>query len=280
MENITHSKGLIQQKGLHMKKTKSCIFFSFLNLIGYLGMVTVNGLANALPINNKTTGELSDQYPNLFVPAGLTFAIWGVIYLLLAVFIIYQFIVAFRKTATPSSLLKKIWMLFFVSSIANLGWIFAWHHERVLLSLPLMLILLASLIGIYLRLGIGRSEASRAEKYLVHLPFSIYLGWITIATIANVTALLVSVGWNRFGLSQQFWTVLVIIVGIALAFIALFHRKDIFYVLVVDWALLGILLKRLAADAVPIRSIVIVTVVGMSLLTVGMIYQLIRRKVY
>ena len=261
-------------------KDKSRALFSIVNVIGYLGTVTVNGLANALPLNNKTTGELSDQYPNLFVPAGLTFSIWGVIYVLLAIFIIYQLVYAFSKTERHSPFIERIGILFFVSSIANLGWIFAWHHERVLLSLLLMLILLASLIGIYLRLGIGRSEASRAEKYLVHLPFSIYLGWITIATIANVTALLVSVGWNRFGLSQQFWTVLVIIVGIALAFIALFHRKDIFYVLVVDWALLGILLKRLAADAVPIRSIVIVTVVGMSLLTVGMIYQLIRRKVY
>jgi hypothetical protein len=263
-----------------MTKTKSVTFFSFLNLMGFLGMVTINGLADTLPINNKTTGELSDQYPNLFVPAGLTFSIWGIIYVLLAVFIIYQFIVVFRKNQSPLFFLKRIGVLFFISSIANLGWIFAWHYERIMLSLLLMLILLASLIGIYLRLHIGRSDASRTEKYLVHLPFSIYLGWITVATIANVTALLVSVGWNRFGLSEQFWTVLIIIVGIALALIALFYRNDIFYVLVVDWALFGILLKRLTVDAVPVRSIIIITAVGMTLLTLGMISQIIRRKVY
>jgi hypothetical protein len=263
-----------------MTKVRLRALFLVLNLIGYIGMVTVNGLANALPLNNKTTGELSDQYPNLFVPAGLTFSIWGVIYVLLAIFIIYQFVYTFRRNDSQSSFVERIGILFFVSSIANLGWIFAWHYEIIPLSLLLILILLASLIGVYLRLHIGRSNASKTEKYLVHLPFSIYLGWITIATIANITVLLVSLGWNRLGFSEQFWTVLVIIVGIILSLITLFYRKDIFYVVVVDWALLGILLKRLNVDAVPMRSIIIIVLVGMSLLTLGMIIQIIRRKVY
>lgn len=263
-----------------MTKVRLRALFLVLNLIGYIGMVTVNGLANALPLNNKTTGELSDQYPNLFVPAGLTFSIWGVIYVLLAIFIIYQFVYTFRRPDSQSSFVERIGILFFVSSIANLGWIFAWHYEIIPLSLLLILILLASLIGVYLRLHIGRSNASKTEKYLVHLPFSIYLGWITIATIANITVLLVSLGWNRLGLSEQFWTVLVIIVGIILSLITLFYRKDIFYVVVVDWALLGILLKRLTVDVVPMRSIIIIVLVGMSLLTLGMIIQIIRRKVY
>jgi len=263
-----------------MTKVRLRALFLVLNLIGYIGMVTVNGLANALPLNNKTTGELSDQYPNLFVPAGLTFSIWGVIYVLLAIFIIYQLVYTFRRTDSQSPFLERIGILFFVSCVANLGWIFAWHYEIIPLSLLLMLILLASLIGVYLRLHIGRSNASKTEKYLVHLPFSIYLGWITIATIANITVLLVSLGWNRLGLSEQFWTILVIIVGIILSLIALFYRKDIFYVMVVDWALLGILLKRLTVDAVPMRSIIIIVLVGMSLLTLGMIIQIIRRKVY
>jgi len=256
------------------------LFLSILNLIGFLGTVIVNGLANALPINNKTTGELSDQYPNLFVPAGLTFSIWGVIYVLLAIFVIYGLIVAIRKDTQKSSFIGNIGILFFISCLANIGWIFAWHYEILPLSLVLMLLLLGSLITIYLRLRIGKSDSTQIEKYLVHLPFSVYLGWITIATIANVTALLVDVNWNTFGLGEQFWAVAVIIVGIAIALSILFTRKDIFYCLVVDWALLGILLKRIAVETTPDQSVIVITIVGMVLVTVGIIIQIIRRKIY
>jgi ABC-type xylose transport system permease subunit len=162
-----------------------------MNLIGFLGTVVVNGLSNALPFNGKTAGELSDQYPNLFVPAGLTFSIWGVIYILLAIFVVYGLIVTTKNDTQKSLFIENIGVLFFISCLANMGWIFAWHYEVVPLSVVIMLILLATLITIYLRLRIGRSDSPNTEKYLVHLPFSIYLGWITIATIANFTALLV-----------------------------------------------------------------------------------------
>jgi len=253
---------------------------SILNLIGFLGTVIVNGLANALPINNKTTGELSDQYPNLFVPAGLTFSIWGVIYILLAIFVIYGLIVAIRKDTQKSSFIGNIGVLFFISCLANIAWIFAWHYEILPVSLVLMLLLLGSLITIYLRLRIGQAESTRIEKYSVHLTFSIYLGWITIATIANVTALLVDVDWNTFGLGEQFWAVAVIIVGIAIALGILFTRKDIFYCLVVDWALAGILIKRLAVETTPVQSVIIIAIVGLVLISAGIIVQIIRRKIY
>jgi hypothetical protein len=142
-----------------------------------------------------------------------------------------------------------------------------------------MLLLLGSLIAIYLRLNIGKSVAIRIEKYLVHLPFSVYLGWITIATIANVTALLVDINWNTFGLGEQFWAVAVIIVGIGIALSVLFTRKDIFYCLVVDWALLGILLKRLAAPT-PVQSVIVIAIIGMVLISSGIIIHVIRKKIY
>ena len=263
-----------------MNNTRLRKTLSILNLLGFLGMVIVNYLAVTLPLNNKTTGELSDQYPNLFVPAGFTFSIWGVIYLLLAIFIVYQLVYAFRKNTQNSFFMEKIGILFFVSSIANLSWVFAWHFELVSLSLFLMLILLVSLMAIYVKLQIGRSDSSRSEKYLVHLPFSVYLGWITIATIANITALLVNLGWNRFGLSEPFWTVAVIIIGIVISLTILFYRKDIFYCLVVDWALFGILMKRLTADTVPVQNIITVVVIGLTFISLGIIIQIIRRKVY
>ena len=256
------------------------ISLSILNLLGFIGTIIVNGLATALPINDITTGELSDLYPNLFVPAGLTFSIWGLIYVLLAILIIYQLIPSIRRDPQKIDFVQKIGPFFFISCLANIGWIFAWHYQNVALSLVLMLILLGTLITIYLRLTIGITEATKTRKYFVHLPFSVYLGWITIATIANVTALLVDLNWDTFGLGQQFWAVTVIIVGIAIALSFLFTRKDIYYCLVVDWALLGILLKRLSDNTVPDQSVVSVTIAGLAIITIGVIVQLVRRKAY
>jgi hypothetical protein len=261
-----------------MYKKPTRIVLSFLNLAAFIATVAVNALASILPLNNKDTGQLSDQYPNLFVPSGLTFSIWGLIYLLLGIYVIYQIIISFRETKGNRGFIEKIGLLFIISSVLNIGWIFAWHYEIVWLSLILMVLLFASLLAIYLRLNIGKSNANTLEKFLVHIGFSIYLGWITIATIANVTATLVNYGWNGFGLSEQFWAVLVIAVGIIIAISVLFSRNDIFYCLVVDWAILGILLKRLGDTQTPALSIIITTIVGIALITIGIIVQLVRRK--
>ncbi len=254
-------------------------FLPALNTLGYILVVIVNALASILPINGITTGEVSARYDNLFVPAGLTFSIWGLIYLLLGIFVVYQWIIA-RHHTTEASFIGKVGAWFFVSCLANAGWIFAWHHEMLNVSLVLMLVLLASLLAIYLRLGTGVKFVSRAEQLLVHLPFSIYLGWISVATIANVSALLVSIRWDMFGLGPQFWTVLVIAVAIGLALIMAFQRNDIFYALVVDWALLGILLKRLADPVTPDQVVVYATITGLVLVSGAVLVQLVRRRIY
>jgi hypothetical protein len=259
--------------------TGNARLLSILNLIGYVATLVVNGLANALPIGGKNTGELSDAIPNLFVPAGLTFSIWGLIYIVLGVFVVYQAIVVFGKNAASSSFTARIGYLFFISSLANLGWIFAWQYQVLPLSLVLMLILLGSLIAVYLRLDVGRSDAGNKEKYMVHLPFSIYLGWITIATVANVTALLVKAGWNGFGLDPQYWTVLMLLVGLAITMVMLFQRHDIFYALVVDWAILGILIKRTSLT-IPAQAVIITATAGLAIVTAIIVAQLIRKKIY
>ncbi|MFO7772350.1 MAG: tryptophan-rich sensory protein [Dehalococcoidia bacterium] len=261
-------------------KDRMVLFLAILNLLGFLGTVVVNALANILPINNITTGEVSDLYPNLFTPAGLTFAIWGLIYVLLGIFVIYQLLPSVRRDPQKADFVLRIGPLFFISCLANMGWIFAWHYQNIALTLVLMLVLLGCLLLIYLRLDIGRTEATKARRYLVHLPFSVYLGWITIATIANVAALLVDINWGTFGLGEQFWAVAVIIVGIGIALSMLFTRKDIYYCLVVDWALLGILLKRLSDPTVPDQGVVAVTIAGLAIITIGVVVQAARRKAY
>ncbi len=225
-------------------------FFQVANFSAVVLTIVVNGLANALPLNNKYTGELSDSYPNLFVPAGITFAIWGLIYLLLVCFAVYQIRDVFSKESHKMSFLYDIGIFFMIASAGNIAWIFFWHYEMVGLSLVAMLVLLVSLILIYQRLDIGRTRVSRIEKACVHIPMSVYLGWITVATIANVTALLVSVGWGGFGIIEEVWTIAVLVVATLITLIMVFYRHDWAYGLVVVWALLGIVIKRLNPDPV------------------------------
>ncbi|MFE3845344.1 hypothetical protein ACFL1L_00600 [Thermoplasmatota archaeon] len=218
------------------------------NIIAVILTIIVNGLANILPIGGKNTGELSDNIPNLFVPAGITFAIWGVIYVLIILFAIYLAKDLFKKEKTTKPFLEKISLFFILASVANIIWIFLWHYEQVLLSLLAMLVLFVSLLVIYLRLNIGKEEVSIKEKLFIHVPISVYIGWITVATIANVTAVLVTIGWNGFGISEEIWTMLVMIVAAIITILMFIKRKDCAYGAVIIWALIGIYLKRMTDD--------------------------------
>ena len=239
--------------------------WSLINLAGFIAVIILNTLATTLPLNGKDTGELSDAYPNLFVPAGITFSIWGVIYLLLAGFIVFQIIKAFT-ISEEASFLDKIGPWFAVSCAANSLWIIAWHWQQVAVSFLIMLVILGSLIMIYLSINKNRTDKNGLFYTLVHLPFSIYLGWITVATIANLTALFVNAGWNGFGLSDVFWTVTVITAAVAITVIMLIIRKDIGYSLVVIWAFIGILIKRTASEIPADKGVEIAAIAGLIIL--------------
>jgi hypothetical protein len=263
-----------------MSKPQMNLMLALLNLVGFVAVVVVNALANALPLAGKTTGQLSDQYPNLFVPSGLTFLVWGLIYILLAIYAVHGLVQAIRMPAQGIPFMQRIGFLFLITCVANIAWIFSWHYEVLPLSMIVMVVLLATLAAIYVRLNVGRSAAGPAEKYLVHLPMSVYFGWITVATIANATALLVAYRWDRFGLSEQFWAILMIAIGAVLALLMLFYRKDLFYTLVVDWAVLGILLKRTSDNRSSAQGVIVASIVCLAVLTLGIITQLVRGKVY
>ena len=263
-----------------MTSSQSRLPLAVANLIAFVVVVVVNALATTIPLGGMTTGQLSDLYPNLFVPAGLTFSIWGIIYILLGIYTVYGLVLSSRKSEPSNSIIEKVGILFIITCVANAGWIFAWQYRVLPLSLICMVVLLVALILIYNRLNVGRSSAGAAEKYLVHLPMSIYLGWISIATIANVTAVLVYYKWNRFGIEEQAWAMVMIAVGILLGVLLMFSRKDIFYALVVDWAVLGILLKRMAVDRGATQGVIVTSIVGLCILTLGVVVQIARRKVY
>jgi hypothetical protein len=226
-------------------------------VVAVVATIAINALANILPINGQTTGTISDKYPVLFTPAGYVFAIWSLIYLGLVAFAIWQALPAQRDNPR----LAAIRVPFLVGSVANMVWIFFWHYEIIPVTELLMLTLLLSLIFIYARLGIGRVEVSRAERWFVHHPFSLYLGWITIATIANTTILLYDLGWNGEPLSPALWTALIIAVAALIAGWLSFSRGDVVYGSVVVWALVGVIVKqgdvRLIAVAAGLAALVV-----------------------
>jgi hypothetical protein len=220
------------------------------NILAAFLTVIVNSLANIIPIGGKYTGELSDNIPNLFVPAGLTFAIWGIIYILIILFSIYLGRDFFKVEKPTKPYLEKISYFFIIASLANIIWIFLWHYEQILLSLLAMILLFLSLLVIYLRLNIGIEKVSIKDKLFIHVPISVYIGWITVATIANITAVLVKINWDGFGLSEDIWTILVIIVAMIITILVILKRKDYAYSGVIIWALLGIYIKRITDDPV------------------------------
>ncbi len=215
------------------------------NLLTLLGVLAVNTLANTLPINDITTGKVSNNLPNLFAPDGITFAIWGVIYAMLIITVIYQLVLAFGKGDDPEGFINKINVFFIIANLANIVWIFLWHYQKIGFSVIAMVVLFLSLVILYQRLGIGKAEVGFRDKFLLHFPFSIYLSWITVATIANITAYLVKIGWNGFGISDATWTIIVLIVAGLITLLVLFIKRDYMYGLVIVWAFAGIMIKRM-----------------------------------
>ena len=228
--------------------------------------LTVNVLANALPINGQQTGEISDRFPVFFVPAGYVFSIWLVIYIGLVAYTVFQVLPAQR--ANPR--LRAIGWWYVLSGVANSAWIFLWHYNLFVWSVVVMLALLASLAVIYLRLAPARRQVGRAEWWTTNLTFSVYLGWITVATVANVTAALYYVGWNGGFLPPEWWAAAMMIVATALGFILLWRYRDIAYALVLVWAIAGIGVKQSAAPLVAGSAWVLVAVLVAGLLWFGL----------
>ena len=211
--------------------------------VSFLVMIVMNVLANTIRLNGFTTGEVSDRYPNLFAPAGYTFAIWGLIYLLTALYVLYQLGIFRGKEATGNEkALFRVAVAFTISNVANTVWIFAWHYLNIPLSMAMTLIMLVSL-GIIMEI-LHKKTLSTREKLFVRLPFSVYFGWITVATIANAVVLLVSLGWDRWGLSESFWMVVILIVGVLIGAARIHRGVDLAYGLVLVWAYTGILVKH------------------------------------
>jgi hypothetical protein len=218
----------------------------FVNVLTVILALAVNILANALPLNGQNTGEISDRFKVFFVPAGYVFAIWGVVYLGWIAFTVYQALPSQR--ANPR--LRRLGYLFALSNLLNAAWLFCWHYNLFGLSVLVMLGLLGLLILSYLALNVQEAPASSLEKWCVDYPFSTYLGWISVATIANITDYLYIIGWNGFGIPPQAWAVIMLAVASALGLVMALRRQDACYLLVFVWAFAGIAVKQAGAPTV------------------------------
>ncbi len=250
--------------------TSSSTIRQILNITLFGTVITVNALANIIPFNGQTTGELSDSFNSLVTPAGYVFSIWGLIYTLLAVFVVYQALPSQKENRN----LDKLGYAFVWSCIFNVAWIFAWHFNQFLLSELFMLGLLVSLMVAYVRLGIGQQKGlSVRERIATHLPFSIYLGWITAATILNTTVLLLSIGFTG-GANAPFFGVAMIIAAVIIGITVLLRRGDFPYTMVLVWAFIGIAVAESGITPIVVTTAILAAIIMFSISTA----QLVRKK--
>ena len=216
------------------------------NLIAFAVLILFNVLSNALPFNDQTQVEISARYPSLFTPAGFTFSIWGVIYLALLGFLIWQALPAQRDSAKVASISR----LFQVNCTMNALWLVVWHYDLLALSMLVMLVILVTLVLIYRRLLNSLDDAPLVEHLALYLPFSIYTAWISVATIANASILQLALGWNNVGLSDIEWTLFKLAIAGTVGATMIAKLRDVPFALVIAWAAYGIAVKQSATLAI------------------------------
>ena len=254
-----------------MKKSSTT---ALLHTLALTATVVINALANALPINGLNTGEVSALYPNLFTPAGYTFSVWSLIYILLVGFVAYHWYAIIKKTSTAIFETLSPW--FILSCIFNVLWILVWHHLYVGLSIAVMIALLGTLVRAFI-IVCAYAPGSRRNYYFIVLPFVVYLAWICVATIANAAALLTAYDWQGGFASPVAWAVIMMIIAALLAiFITTKFYKPAF-AFIVAWAIGGILARWSGSDYTLI--IYTATFLVLTLVITGAVVGLKRRTI-
>lgn len=241
----------------------------------FVGVIAVNALANILPINGYNTGQISAFYPNAFVPAGFTFSIWGLIYLLLLAYSIGYTYYTLKQVQFPKAFafIERINNYFLLTCVFNMSWILAWHYLQIELSVLIMLLFLSTLIQLFLKTRTLVLDLSLTQKFILQTPFIVYLGWISVATIANITALLVAYKWTALNIAPAYWSAAMILIAILLAVLMLNKFKVVEFALVVAWALWGI--YNAQGPAAPILARL--TAIGIGVLITAALFTLIQK---
>jgi hypothetical protein len=259
-----------------MKKIR---ILSILNLLALLVHISISYFIQFRLIRDQGVGQVSDKYDSLFTPAGTTFAIWGLIYTALLFFCIYHVRMAYKHSVNhaANNAIHRTGVWFILNNAGAVVWLLVWTKEMIAASVILIFFQLIALIVINLRLGIHDSHSSVASKIFTQFPLSIYFAWLTIATIANTSIYLVALGWNGLGFNYTAieWTRIMIGVAVFLTVITVFARRNVFFGLVIMWALYGIILKRQSVDAVMYTTLIKTARIGLAIVAVSCIFQFI-----
>lgn len=257
-----------------MKRVRN---LAILNLVFYIVAFIVSQLSQLNLIGGKTMGDVSAKYENVFTPAGITFSIWGVIYIGLFAFTIYHLIQAYKKDvhAEANQVLQKIGYYFVANNLATTAWVFAWLYEYIALSLVLMIIQLYTLIRIHIELKIYDPQKSVASKLFTQIPLSLYFAWICIATIANASSFFVYINWGGGAISGSTWTIILIVVATLLSVFMISFKQNPYFGLVVLWALYGIHLKRTEIDEILYQDVIKTVWLCFAFLSILVLFKII-----
>jgi hypothetical protein len=204
-------------------------------IVATFGVIFVNYLAAKGYINQQTPETISNKYPTLVTPSGYAFAIWSLIYFGLIAFSIYQ---ALPKNTARYASVRTVYI---VNCVANCAWIYCWHYNQILASLVVMFGLLATLVYINVKL---LNTDSQAEYWLVRVPFNVYFGWITVATILNFTVALVYLDVKTSDLTASVLASILIIAATLLGILIRFKLANFAYPVTIAWALTAIAVKQ------------------------------------
>ncbi|WP_439882748.1 hypothetical protein ACSX1A_06165 [Pontibacter sp. MBLB2868] len=255
-----------------MKNVKT---FAVLNALFFLVHLVPSQLTQLkLFFNNQTIGDVSAKYPALFTPAGITFSIWGLIYLGLTAFCVYHLIKAFKASPDDEANidLRRLGYLFMLNNLATGLWTIAWVNEWLAVSVLLIILQLITLLTMHLRLHIWNPARSAASRWFTQVPLSLYFGWIIIATVANISSALVGAGWDGFGISAGTWTVLIIAVATLIVAFVVWSRSNPTVGLVGIWALYGIILKHRDIEVEASPQVITTAWIGIAILAVLVLY--------
>lgn len=258
-----------------MKKDFKIIFFAIFNFFTLILLLVLNLVVSVLPLNSVSTKAVSDKYPALIVPYSVTFSIWFIIYILLVLFVLNQLNYIFKRDEKRKILIENVGILFFLSSVLNVLWLFCWHYEKLLLSVFVIILLLLTLIILYIKLGIGEKDFKESLVF-VKTPVSVYLAWISVATIANISSYLGSLNLYIFDNYETLWTILVIILSLFLAIFMVLKNNDLVFALVFLWAYIGIIIKQLVLNYNNSIQIILTTIFSIFILTFFAIYNEIK----
>ena len=254
-------------------------FLQVANVLGFLAVIIMNVLSEVLPVNGVTTADISGRYENLFTPAGFTFSIWSVIYLALLGFVIYQSKGLFQKGLNQSkTIVAQLGLVFLISCIANIFWLYAWHYQEFTITIILMALLLLSLIDLNRRIFSMQKSIDKTRQFtwFVKIPFGLYLGWICVATIANVAVLLKSEDWQQLGISEHAWAIIMVFVAGLIGLMLLIKWRLVSAAAVIAWGIFGILYKNMSGDVDLILNVVMVVMI--IVLMIGIVSFGINKK--